>query len=368
MQDTPSLEVAVDRHSVEVVDESTSILAQHLGDLLRPPYEELPFLPFAVRVLRGVEPTLRRGHLPNDVVQRLLDDPPVHGVPRDLVGVEVQPCQERVVIEHLLEVGDEPVGIGRVPVEPSTQLIVDAASCHPVEGQLHHFEYGGVFGAEVLTKQELQGHRLRELGLQSEPTVRVVKLLAQLTHRIGHDDVSQWLDAGRAPGHLPHVRDQLRRGVGDVPSAITVYVRHRGQHAGERWQAAPFVGWEVGASIERLAVRREEDGHRPSALARHRLDRRHVDRVDVRALFPVHLDGDEVLVHQGGDGVVLERLPLHDVAPVARGIAHAKKDRFVLADGAFEGLRPPRVPVDRVVGVLAQVGTRLVDQSVWHVK
>ena len=78
----------------------------------------------------------------------------------------------------------------------------------------------------------------------------------------------------------------------------------------------------------------------------------HVDRVDVGALFAVDLDRDEVLVHQGCYASVLERLALHDVAPVAGRISHTEEDRLVLADGALEGLGAPGVPVDRVVGVL----------------
>ena len=50
---------------------------------------------------------------------------------------------------------------------------------------------------------------------------------------------------------------------------------------------------EVGAGIEGLPAWGEEHRHRPTARARHRLDGVHVDRVDVRPLFAVHLDRDE---------------------------------------------------------------------------
>ena len=54
----------------------------------------------------------------------------------------------------------------------------------------------------------------------------------------------------------------------------------------------------VGAAVERLAVRGEEAGHRPAALAGHRLRGGHVDGVDVRPFLAVDLDVDEVRVHQ----------------------------------------------------------------------
>ena len=59
---------------------------------------------------------------------------------------------------------------------------------------------------------------------------------------------------------------------------------------------------------------------RPPLSAVERQGRRHVDLVEVGPLFPVHLDADEVLVHEGGDALVFERFPLHDVTPVSTGL------------------------------------------------
>ena len=50
-------------------------------------------------------------------------------------------------------------------MEPTAELVVDAAARHTVEGQLDHFEDGRVFGSKVLSKQKLKRHRLWELGL-----------------------------------------------------------------------------------------------------------------------------------------------------------------------------------------------------------
>ena len=43
------------------------------------------------------------------------------------------------------------------------------------------------------------------------------------------------------------------------------------------------------------------------------------------------------------------------MAPVASRIAYGKKYGFVLANRPREGLRPPWIPVDRIVGVLEKV-------------
>lgn len=54
----------------------------------------------------------------------------------------------------------------------------------------------------------------------------------------------------------------------------------------------------------------------------------------------------------------------HYVAPVARGIANAYQDRLILGLRFLERFRPPGIPVNRIVGVLQQVGTRLVQQTI----
>ncbi len=121
---------------------------------------------------------------------------------------------------------------------------------------------------------------------------------------------------------------------------------------------------QVGAAEEGLAVTREQARHRPAAAAGGELDRGHVDRVDIRPLLAIDLDADEALVHQAGDGLVVEALPFHHVAPVAGGVADRQEDRLVLPTRPVEGLGSPGVPVDGVVRVLNQIGGGLEDQAV----
>ena len=136
------------------------------------------------------------------------------------------------------------------------------------------------------------------------------------------------------------------------------------EQLGEAHHPAPTHLREVGAAEEGAAVGHQEHRHRPSALAGHGLHRVHVDGVDVGSFFAVDLDADEPLVHQRGGRGVLERLVGHDVAPVAGGVAHRQQDGPVLGGRLREGLVAPGVPVDRVVGVLAQVRAGLVGESV----
>ena len=110
---------------------------------------------------------------------------------------------------------------------------------------------------------------------------------------------------------------------------------------------------KIGAGVKGLESGGEEAIERPSALAGHGLGGGHVYLVHVGPFLAVHFDADEMGVEKSGDVGVLERFPLHDVAPVAGGIADAQEDRFVLLAGAGEGLLAPREPIHRIVAGVA---------------
>src|SRR5436190_321769 len=90
----------------------------------------------------------------------------------------------------------------------------------------------------------------------------------------------------------------------------------------------------------------------------------HVARVEIRPLLAVDLDADETLVHHRGRRLVLERLVLHHVAPVARGVTDREQDRLVFFPRARERLLAPLVPVDRVVRMLEQVRAGCLGQAI----
>src|SRR5262245_28511892 len=147
-------------------------------------------------------------------------------------------------------------------------------------------------------------------------------------------------------------------------AALPVRVGDAGEHGREAGTTVAVFGREVRPTEEWLAVWSEEDGERPPARAGQHLDRVHVDRVEVRPLLAIHLDVDELLVHESGDRLVLERLAPHDVAPVASRVTDREEDGPVLPASSSEGLGPPRVPIDRVVGVLAEVRARLPGEAI----
>ena len=204
----------------------------------------------------------------------------------------------------------------------------------------------------------------RELRRAAEAAPLRVERRAQPAHRLADQRLGERLRRRRAAPGAADRLDELRRRAGDVPATLAVRARDRLQHLAEARQAVTRLGREVRAAVERLAVGRQEHRQRPAAVPGQRDDRVHVDRVEVRPLLPVDLDVDEVLVLEPRGLLVLERLVLHHVAPVARRVADGEEDRPVLFARAGERLLAPRVPVDGVARVLEEVRARLASEPV----
>ena len=215
-----------------------------------------------------------------------------------------------------------------------------------------------VAGAQVRGQQQVEAHRRRELGRRTEPAPRVVERGAQGLDGAGDVGGAGQLVDRPQPGRAG---DGVAQGVG-VGAQLLALVRpgvgdgrHQLDQVGRR---------EVRAAVERVAVGRQEDRHRPPAPAGHRLHGVHVHGVDVGSLLAVDLDVDEPGVHVGGDGGVLERLVGHHVAPVARRVPDREQHGHVAAAGLVERLLPPGEPVHGVVTVLTEVWRRLAGEPV----
>ena len=110
----------------------------------------------------------------------------------------------------------------------------------------------------------------------------------------------------------------------------------------------------------------EKDRHRPSTVSGHRHRCIHVNSVDVRTLFTVDLDRNEVLVHVRRDGFVLEGFVRHDVAPVTGRVPDGQKDRNTAASCLVEGILSPLPPLHWILRVLQQVRRGCITQTVAH--
>ena len=254
----------------------------------------------------------------------------------------------------------QPLVVGRVTVESTTELIVQPAARHGVERAHHHVERLRVTRDAVRLQEHAQPAVRREFRRPSEPAVLGVKL---------------GLPAGRRP--LEHRRSGVgarrrRRGMLQVVQHRADPAR-RGQHVAPvvrpgvrdgRQELAQGVGRIVAATVERHALGRQQDAHRPAAPTGHRDHRRHVQIVEVRALFAIDLDRHETLVQDARHLRIGKRLPLHDVTPVAGRVSDRQEDRPVLFLRLLERFVAPGVPVDRVVEMLQEIRARLAGQMI----
>ncbi len=121
----------------------------------------------------------------------------------------------------------------------------------------------------------------------------------------------------------------------------------------------PILGcWrDIGRGIKRLElIREEERGGPATGTAVHQLIDILKMFVNIGPFFSVHFDGDEVVIECFGDSLILERLPLHHMAPVAAAVTDREKDRFILSFCFLECFITPGIPVDRIVGMLLEIG------------
>jgi hypothetical protein len=256
-----------------------------------------------------------------------------------------------VVVEHLLEVGDEPDGIRRIPREPAADHVVHPAGRHPVERRREHVPRLRP-ASDGHSQQELERRRLWELRRPAESAPRLVERPAQRRQRLLEELGRERLGRRRG-GRCP--RDRVEDAAPlllHVAATIPPRLGDPLEHLPERREPVGRLLGKVRAGEERLTFRREEGRQGPATLSGHGLDGIHVDRVQIGTLLAVHLDRDEVPVEKVGGLGVLERLALHDVAPVARRVPDRQEDRTILPGRLRQRLVAPREPVHGVLGVL----------------
>ncbi len=204
--------------------------------------------------------------------------------------MEVRGNEQRVVVEHLLEVRDEPALVDRVAVEAAAEEVVHPAECHPVQRRRRQLQRLVVAGTRVQAQQELDRGGLRELRRAPPATPLRVEPGAQSARRVPQQRVGEGLARRLEWARRAHRISQRLRLLHDVVATLTIRVRHGDEHLREARQTVARLRREVRPAEERLALGGEEDRHRPAALTRQGDDRVHVQRVDVGPLLAVDLD------------------------------------------------------------------------------
>ncbi len=355
VEDVAAVETALHVDAEELRREGAVVRSQRGENLIFAPEEERSLAPGAVGVGGRVEDTLGSGHVAQHMFQRLLRDAGVQRLARELEGEQVGAGELRLVVEHLLEMRHAPETVGRVAVKAAAHLVVHAAVRHGLQTPLGDGQRLGVPRAKRRLEQQQQLGLVGEFG----GPVHVGRIAEQqLVHRRRDDVVADAPAATlRRRGALYRVRDLTCR-IGERLALAAPHLIHALQQRGE------LLRREVRGAVEWLAVGSEKARHRPAAVADDEPHRRHVDRIDVWAQLPVDLDGDETLVQQSRNGLVVEALALHDVTPVTGGVTDGEEHRLALAPCFVEGVAAPRKPVDGIVGVLLQVRRVLQDEAV----
>ena len=101
--------------------------------------------------------------------------------------------------------------------------------------------------------------------------------------------------------HAPQFAQHRRCRAGNLLGLRTKGFGDAQQHARKTRHVVAICGWKIRASVKGDALRSKKHGHGPATMSGHHLDGAHVDLIEVRPFFTVHLDIDEVLIHQPGN-------------------------------------------------------------------
>ena len=154
------------------------------------PDVELAFVALRVRIERRVEATVGRAQVAQHPVGRFLGGPAEQRLACRDCRLRIDAEQLPVVVQHLLEVRDHPVGVDRVAVETAAELVVEAALGHARQRQRGHvqrlqvrFVAGGRRAPGP--QQQLDVCRMRELGRIAETAEACVEFTLQRRARHG---------------------------------------------------------------------------------------------------------------------------------------------------------------------------------------
>ena len=162
-------------------------LQQLLGRAFaRRPAERQPLHAVRVGVLRRREAAAVERELALQVVERRVGDRAVARLVEAARGVQVDGREQRVVVEHLLEVRHEPALVDRVAVEAAADEVVHAAERHPVERAARHLLLAAA-------EEELEHRRGRELRRPPPAAPLRVEALAERALRVGEQRVGERL-------------------------------------------------------------------------------------------------------------------------------------------------------------------------------
>ena len=140
-------EVAAVPEIVDLEYQLRIVRIQKRSDVVLRPYVEFAFFAFAVGILGRIETAIGRGHVPHHISENLTRGHFVFGFMRRLECLRVCHRQHGLVVEHLLEMRQQPLLIGRVAMESETDMVVHPAHAHSGQRLLGHRQRLRIAGA-----------------------------------------------------------------------------------------------------------------------------------------------------------------------------------------------------------------------------
>ena len=148
------------------------VLGKNGSDLIGGPRVEQALHALGVGVLRSAQAgdtgSLQVTQHVSDRLLHHLDEP---GIPGQLPRMQVGENKARLVVEHLLEVGDRPCVVGGVTGKAPAQMVVDATRRHRLERGDRDSERGGVLALAIVAQAELDQSGLREFRRRPEASL-----------------------------------------------------------------------------------------------------------------------------------------------------------------------------------------------------
>ena len=239
-------------------DRGVGVRAERADELADGPDVELALDALAVGVERAEEAAVRRAHLAQRPVQRLLAGAPQQRVARRQPAVQVGARQQRVVVEHLLEVRHGPGGVDAVAREAAADLVVDAARGHRAQRLERHRRLAA-------RQQELDRARRRELRRRSPAAVDAVERRAQRAERVVQQLRRDRIGARPQRGAAAQALRGAGRVGADLVAALLPGVGDGEQHLSPRRATVAGRRREVGPAVERRpsGVRKTFSGQPP---------------------------------------------------------------------------------------------------------
>ena len=240
-----------------------------------------------------------------------------------------------------------------ISVEPATEMVIDATKRHLVQGVANVVPCRRIAGKGRIVQQKLQICRNHKFLLSLLPAILTIPIRFPVVYS----------SFKGFPSQLALIFRNLHQiGLGDTSGQhIGIFRRFPWvvlvQGADFFQNLGPLIFSVIGTSIQGFAIGQRNNVQGPAPVSGHKLQRRHVDLINVGAFLTVYLNIDKILVHYTGHFLVLKGFFFHDMAPMARRITDTDQYQFVLLLGVFESLFAPRLPVNRIMGVLEQIRT-----------